>query len=110
MSEFTDIVAESLKGFEAESVGLCPGCLQCADALGLEQAEFDEKLESGNLFDEAGFSRESSDFCGTYLAGDRWVWHAIHKESRELFHGDNCCTVCLMYLANGDEPENWRHH
>ena len=53
--------------------------------------------------------------CGTTLGGDREVWHALDTNyqdtpiaDRVLHHFHDVCTDCVLYLANGDEPEQWR--
>jgi hypothetical protein len=38
------------------------------------------------------------------MGGDREVWHFIMDG--KIQHGDGACVDCIMYLANGDEPES----
>lgn len=45
------------------------------------------------------------------LGGDFEPWHAVAKGksvAEGLFHGSHACVDCIAYLANGDEPENWK--
>ena len=102
MSAYTDAVERGLKGLEAPSVGMSPGCPQC------------EELRIGDeLIDEGSFSWSGCGICGSSLGGDRYVWHWLepHREEgrteAELHHEDDACADCVMYLANGDEPEQW---
>jgi hypothetical protein len=44
--------------------------------------------------------------CNSHLAGDFEVWHGIDPTSGEICHFDDACVDCVVYLANGDEPED----
>lgn len=118
MSEYTDAVEYHLKGCKGVSVGVCPGCEECRDifAEDMTMEEFEEEWHTGDVCDEGGFSRSRCGICGSRLGGNRYIWHWIlvpegktvsDPESR-IIHEDDCCVDCLMYLANGDEPEEWR--
>jgi hypothetical protein len=42
------------------------------------------------------------------------TWHWIDGGDKygaggEIQHEDDMCTDCVMYLAYGTEPEDWRH-
>jgi hypothetical protein len=116
VSAYTNAVAEGLKGLQAVSTGPCPGCPECADQTGYgEDLEAHRKAwRTGEIESSAGFSWRACQICGCTLGGDREVWHAIHGEpgenlaGREIEHWDSVCTDCIMYLANGEEPEVWR--
>lgn len=93
------------RGLAHISVGLWGLCRECAAAFGMDQEEFASKVESGEAFDEGGFSWQHCDTCGSGLGGMRYAAHAFdHKKSP--VHLD-VCGDCLNYIANGDEPESW---
>lgn len=109
MSKFTDAVERGLRGLNAVSVGVCPGCEQCRDAhdASLSMEEFEAARESGDVDDCGSFSYNECGICGTRLGGDRYVWHWVGAGHR-IVHEEDCCSDCALYLANGDEPEDWR--
>ena len=83
-SPYARQVEHALAGLEAVSTGLCLGCSECADA-------------------EAHFSWRPCGICDSRLGGDREVWHAI--VDGEIQHYDDACVDCVMFLANGVEPD-----
>lgn len=89
MSAYADAVAAELEGVEAVSVGGCEGCGDCYDP--------DEP--------EPAFSWATCDGCGSTFGGNRFPGHGLIDG--ELHHFE-FCTDCVMYIANGDEPEEWR--
>jgi len=103
MSTYTDRFERETEGLDALSTGICPGCPECASAFGMEQEEFDAAYEAGSITDEPHFSWQGCDLCGSELGGDVEPWHAI--VNGELTHGDNACVDCILYIANGDEPQ-----
>jgi hypothetical protein len=104
MSEYTDSVEKNLSGLEAVSTGPCPGCQECADSHGYEDTDkFNTDLENGSVCAEAHFSWTSCGICGSQLGGDREAWHGIDSDGN-LMHFDDACTDCVVYLANGEEP------
>src|SRR5215475_6853029 len=108
MSAYTEAVARGLRGLDAVSTGLCPGCDECADAYGYEsQTDFDADYEAGKVYDEGHFSWSACGICGSGLGGTREHWHALDEETDRLYHFDDACVDCVVYLANGDEPEDW---
>ena len=64
----------------------------------------DERYE---LASEPSFSWAPCECCGSSLGGDRYPAHGIDPDDANgsVVHLD-VCADCLMYLANGDEPEN----
>lgn len=104
MSTYTESVARNLEGLEAVSTGPCPGCPDCARARGMEVADYDKAYEAGEVEPEASFSWRGCEICGSTLGGDREEWHAIGSKG-ELLHFNAACVDCVVYLANGDEPE-----
>ena len=105
MSTYTDAVEFNLKGLEAVSTGPCPGCSQCADDYGYETVEaYTTAYEAGKVCSEGSFSWQGCGICGSSLGGDLEPWHALDSD-RELCHFSDACFDCVVYLANGDEPE-----
>jgi len=128
MSKYTDAVERGLQGLTAVSTGLCGECRQCAEHCGFDidqdveetegeaeaeeqrMAKFDEAVSFGKCHDEGGFSWAECGICGSHLGGNRYVWHGIftsdlEKKLRTVRHFDDACTDCVMFLANGDEPD-----
>ena len=62
--------------------------------------------EQYQLAGEPSFSWSQCEGCGSRLGGDRHPAHATVGLNHEVVHLD-VCVDCVMYLANGDEPENW---
>lgn len=121
-SAYVQAVTRGLEGLQAVSTGVCPGCSTCAhehdysddnDDPDRTLAAFDEAWRSGKVDSEASFSWSPCDICGSSLGGDREIWHAIMGQpgedlkGRSIEHLNSCCTDCVMFLANGDEPEGW---
>lgn len=98
MSAFTMAVRSYLEGIGSVSPGACPGCEQC----GLEQDATQVDISAA---DEPNFSWHQCDSCGSSLGGDRYPAHGI-TEDGEIIHLD-ICVDCVMYHANGEEPERW---
>jgi hypothetical protein len=96
MSEYTDAVERGLEGLRAASVGTCPGCPTC---------EEDHRYE-GELIDEGSFSMSRCGICGTSMGGNRFAWHWINPDG-EIVHENDACTDCVMFMANGEEPDQW---
>jgi len=74
------------------------------------RAQFEEDWRSLGLSIDASFSHSECGICGSTLGGDREVWHYVAKNSKgvdTIYHHDDACVDCVMYLANGDEPEDW---
>jgi hypothetical protein len=69
--------------------------------------EFNKMWTLGEVCDEGSFSHMECGICMSSLGGDRYVWHWI-SDDRTVQHEDDCCAGCAMYLANGEEPEDWR--
>lgn len=107
-TDFTAAVEEGLEGLDAASTGIGGDCEKCAESHGMEPAEFKDAVECGDIPNEGSFSWSSCGICGSHFGGDRYKWHALHTETSELMHFDDACTDCILYLANGDVPEEWR--
>ena len=80
MSAFTDAVADGLVGLTHVSV----------------------------VSEESHFSWAPCDVCGSMLGGDREIAQAVVEGTANHIIELSICTDCTMYLANGDEPEDWR--
>ena len=105
---YINAVESNLEGLTAVSSGICPGCETCREeyAADATMEEFEELWQSGEVNSEPSFSWQGCDICGSSLGGDVEPWHAV-DENNEIVHGDRCCVDCVLYLANGDIPENW---
>lgn len=107
MSAFTDAIERNWPNFTIApgSSAICPQCLNGAEI----DPDNDEALQT---LDEGSFSSFPCDSCGSKLGGDRFNAHAIHheafgpsaKQPEAIYHID-ICVDCLMYVANGEEPD-----
>lgn len=109
MSKFTDAVERGLKNLKFASTGVCPGCEQCRDifAPDLTMEEFEEAWQSGDIEESSSFSHSECGICGTRLGGDRYIWHWV-DDKNNIIHEDDACQDCVLYMANGDEPDEWQ--
>ena len=103
MSKFTESIDRELKGIDHIATGLASCCGECCSAFDLSESEMSEGCENGTIYDEGGYSNSACDSCGSTLAGDRYAAHGFGKDG-EVIHLD-ICENCLMFHANGDEPE-----
>lgn len=101
MSTYTDAVELYTAGLQDVSPGAAACCPECNP----DNLTQDELYEC----DEPWFSWSACETCGSSLGGDREAGHAFTKDDGELVHL-SMCTDCVMYSANGDEPETWRAH
>jgi len=109
VSEFTDAFERGMQGMIGVSSGSCPGCEKCME--GYATADAHRKAwERGETPESPTFSWSACGVCGTTLGGDRSVWHWIdpNDPKREINHEHDMCTDCVLFHANGDEPESWR--
>jgi hypothetical protein len=110
MSEYTKAVENGLKGINFPSTGICPGCSDCASDFDFKNIKaLDTAYESGELCNEAHFSWRECGICGSQLGGDREVWHWV-DDNNVIVHEPGACVDCIMYLANGDEPDTWTQY
>lgn len=112
MSAYTDAVTRGLQGMEAVSSGTCPGCAECMDVDGYTDAEkhrADWHTRDMPSRDES-FSWRPCGVCGSTLGGDRHTWHWIdpNDPTHAIEHESDMCGDCVFYLANGEEPEDWK--
>ena len=108
MSNFTESIERELAGIGHIGTGLTSCCGVCCDAHDLSEEEMREGCETGDICDEGGFSSQSCDSCGSSLGGDRYAAHGFDGDpcDGKVIHLD-ICVDCLMFHANGDEPEAW---
>jgi hypothetical protein len=92
MSDYTESVQHYMRGLGPASVGIADGCPDCGDVNPEDM--------------EPVFSWGWCDACGSSYGGDRYPAHALDNTG-EMYHLD-VCVDCVQYIANGDEPEQWR--
>jgi hypothetical protein len=71
--------------------------------------EHEEAWGRGDICEEPSFSWRSCGICGSSFGGDRGSWHWV-SDDNAVQHESDACVDCIMYLANGDEPESWQQH
>ena len=109
-AEHVDLYLSELEGASPGLSVECAECLSVFDGVDADSAADMAALRSQieEVGDEGYFSRYPCEICDSPLGGQRYRWHAWATDKSvdpkgELVHGD-CCTDCLVYLANGDEP------
>lgn len=71
---------------------------------------FADAVMGDEVESEPSFSWSSCGICGSHLGGDREVWHAVFEDASmgdDILHFNDACVDCVIYIANGDEPEHW---
>lgn len=121
MSAFTEAFQRGTEGMTTTSTGTCPGCSECMEIDGCGDAE--EHRRKCSAVDcpsgEPTFSHCPCGICGTRLGGTRHAWHWIDRRQLDaarrsneprpqVNHEDDACEDCILYIANGTEPEVWR--
>lgn len=134
MTKFTESVAHYCKGMTVSVGCLGERCefakmepdprevLACAtEVIESRSSGFNIEAELALLHDaienrdedhhcEASFSQEPCDSCGTTLHGDREeAWGITHSANQEYIKLA-ICVDCVMFHANGDEPDDWEEH
>jgi hypothetical protein len=66
---------------------------------------FEAGWSAGCFDSEPSFSWSPCGICDSHRGGDREVWHGRDDLTGTLYHFDDACTDCVIYLANGDLPE-----
>lgn len=115
MTKFIKRFESNTKGLEYLSTGFAHTCPECVEAYGFRDLEDDdgnviktaeqvamEAYDAGKVPSEESFSWRSCDTCGSGLGGDRCDAHAM--SGTQLVHL-RVCVDCVVYIANGDEPE-----
>jgi hypothetical protein len=93
---------------EALSSGLCSACSDCQDNYGVDELELKDMMDQG-LSDEGGISRQGCDCCGNGLQQNLYAGHCwiTLDDGKEVLTHLELCSDCMMFIANGDLPENW---
>lgn len=101
MSAFREAVEQQLEGIDHLSPGVVEDCSECNIPEGLSD-------EERQMYEEPSFSRSPCDGCGSTFGGDRHPVHgfATWSGKQHLIHLD-VCVDCIMFIANGEEPEEW---
>lgn len=106
MSKFTDAIEHNCKGLHHINPGSAACCPVCLDEFGIEDSvDPDTAQEQMYECDQSSFSWTACCTCGSPLCGDRSNGHGF-DENGEVIHL-SMCADCVMYFANGDEPEIW---
>lgn len=96
-------VKRGLKGLKFPSIGLCPGCEECADNFDMSQDEFSAAWQSGDVSEEGNISYSGCGICNSELGGTHYVWHWVDNDGA-INHESDACADCVQYLCNGDLP------
>ena len=112
MSKFTNAIEHNWPDYT-----IAPGATTSCDSCfqGLSQEEKDNLSDQEQqTWDEGGFSWSECDSCSSTLGGNRFSAHALHHEAfgpnakqPNNIHHIEICVDCLMFHANGEEPEIW---
>ena len=108
MSEFTKSVEHYCEGYHV-AVGASASCAECRQDYGIDDDVTQDEAQE-QMIDEGAFSCAQCDSCGSILGGDRYAAHGIpqdYKAGGDTYHL-SICVDCLMFHANGDEPESWQ--
>lgn len=81
----------------------CGECLYAYDICCKHKAEY--MMENNQIIEEPNFSWSPCDLCQTSLGGDRHIAHGLDENYDEIHL--EICTDCLMYISNGELPEDW---
>ena len=76
-----------------------------AEAVQASRERFYLDWQEGRVYSDPSFSGEPCGICGSHFAGDREPFHYLMRG--EIEHSEGACVDCVVYLANGDEPEQW---
>ena len=99
-----------MTGFAASVAHYCEGYIVAPGCRG-ETCEHSEGDPDHRC--EAGFSSAQCDSCGSTFGGDREPGSMLPIDKRGAFdysrEAIDCvlCVDCVLYWANGDEPEDW---
>ena len=74
-------------------------------SVGPTREQFEEAMDNGEIVQEPFFSWEGCDLCGSHLGGNFEPWHAVDANN-EIVHGQRACVDCVVYLANGELPDD----
>ena len=99
-------VERGLKGLEFVSTGLAPNCDQCAAKFGMDRSHYTSAWIAGEVVDEGSFSMEWCGICGSTRGGNRYVWHGCDRETGRIYHFDDACTDCVVFITYGQFPDD----
>jgi hypothetical protein len=122
VSKFTKRYERNTDGLEHVNVGFSYTCADCLANYGYRDQYDDDGAivktakevtqadwEVGKVIEEGSFSWQACDTCGTGLGGDREAAHALRQDTDAADRANwlhlSVCTDCVMFIANGDEPE-----
>lgn len=110
MSAFTESIEHYCKGLTV-SPGAAACCDECRTSYGCDD-DADTETAQQYLYENAEpyFSGGQCDSCGSTYAGDRDAAHGIphdFKAGEDTIIHMTICTDCVLFHANGDEPEEW---
>jgi hypothetical protein len=96
------------KGMFALSIGLCSACSDCQSAFDVGELTLRKMIDEG-LSDEGGISRAGCDCCGSGLQQNLYAGHCwiTLDDGKEVLTHLELCSDCMLFIANGDFPENW---
>lgn len=96
------------KGLKYLSSGICAACCDCQSNYGYDSPGELERAIVDGLCDEGGISRAGCDCCGNSLQQKLYDGHAfIELNGKEVLTHLDLCEDCVMFIANGDMPQNW---
>jgi len=95
MSDFVEAIKVNTEGIEHLSAGFASPelCSECPEH------------QDESVGDEGHFSWHPCECCGSPLGGLRYAAHGFIAGGA-ICHLD-VCADCLVFIANGDEPETW---
>ena len=109
MSKFTKAIERNWPDYTI-APGTSHKCDECTQGVEIDE----DDIETLQMYNEGSFSWQECESCGSTLGGERHNAHAIHKEAfgpdakqPDNVHHVDICIDCLIFYANGDEPENW---
>lgn len=111
MSKFTESIEHYCDGLTV-APGAAACCVECLNIYGIEETnDVDAMQEELYRLEASSFSWSQCDSCGSTFGGDRHEAHGLSyadngKLNHEIYHL-SICTDCLLFHANGDEPEEW---
>jgi len=107
MSKYTESIEVNCKGLTCINSSPASVCVECLSRYEIEETGDIDTMQD-ELYEKAvdpWFSWSKCDTCGSKLGGNRYDAHGFDANGA-VIHLD-ICEDCLVYFANGDEPDNW---